>query len=57
MVHAPSQYLIYFSKYNVSDGFWRMVVADGAEWNFVYVLPQDKDQPTRLVVPSALQMG
>jgi hypothetical protein len=57
MAHAPSAHPIYWSKYDVSDGFWRMVVAPGAEWNFAYVLPQEEGQPTRLVVPSALQMG
>ena len=34
-----------------------MVVAAGSEWNFVYVLPQQEEQPIWLVVPSALQMG
>ena len=27
------------------------------EWNFAYVLPQRKGAPTRLVVPTSLQMG
>ncbi|KAL7543039.1 hypothetical protein ACHAXR_012341 [Thalassiosira sp. AJA248-18] len=57
MAHAPKEYPIYFSKYDISDGFWRMVVAAGAEWNFAYVLPQKSGEPTRLVVPNALQMG
>ena len=57
MAHAPKAHPIYFSKYDISDGFWRMVVAKGSEWNFAYVLPQKKGEPTRLVVPSALQMG
>ena len=57
MAHAPSSHPIYFSKYDVSDGFWNMVVAPGAEWNFAYVLPQKQGEPTRLVVPNALQMG
>ncbi len=29
----------------------------GEEWNFAYVLPQDQTKPTRLVVPTSLQMG
>ena len=57
MAHAPAEYPIYFSKYDISDGFWRMVVAKGEEWNFAYVLPQPAGNPIRLVVPSALQMG
>lgn len=57
LAHAPSEYPIYFSKYDVSDGFWRMVVAPGEEWNFAYVLPQEEGEPTRIVVPSSIQMG
>ena len=57
MAHAPKEWPIYFSKYDISDGFWRMVVAPGEEWNFAYVLPQREGEPTRLVVPNALQMG
>ena len=57
MAHAPPQHPIFFSKYDVSDGFWRMVVAAGSEWNFAYVLPQEEGNPIKLVVPSALQMG
>jgi len=54
---APSERPIYFSKYDISDGFWRMVVEPGQEWNFAYVLPQAPGKPTTLVVPSAIQMG
>lgn len=57
MANAPREHPIYFSKYDISDGFWRMVVARGEEWNFAYVLPQPPGAPVRLVVPNALQMG
>ena len=57
LAHAPSDYPVYLSKYDISDGFWRMVVAAGSEWNFAYVLPQEEGKPIKLVVPSALQMG
>ena len=57
MAPAPPQYPIYWSKYDISDGFWRMVVAEGSEWNFAYVLPQPPGEPIKLVIPSALQMG
>ena len=57
MAHAPPQHPIFFSKYDISDGFWRMVVAAGSEWNFTYVLPHQEGQPIRIVIPSALQMG
>ena len=57
MAHAPSGLPVYQSKYNASDGFWKMVVAAGSEWNFAYVLPQEEGQPVKLVVPNALHMG
>ena len=52
---------ILFSKLDIEDGYWRMVVPADDEWNFAYVLPkqdpQDPDEPTILVIPSSLQMG
>lgn len=49
---------ILFSKLDIKDGYWRMVVSAEDEWNFAYVLPKaDPSEPTQLVIPSALQMG
>jgi len=51
---------IVFAKLDIKDGFWRMSVQRGAEWNFAYVLPPAPGQEPRdvdLVVPSAVQMG
>jgi len=48
---------IYFSKLDISDGFWRMVVTPEDGYNFAYVLPQPPGMPIKIVVPSALQMG
>jgi hypothetical protein len=52
---------VLFSKLDIKDGYWRMVVTEEDEWNFAYVLPkanpQDPDEPTVLVIPSSLQMG
>jgi hypothetical protein len=45
------------AKYDIKDGFWRLDCAEGEEWNFAYVLPQHYGDPTRLVVPTSLQMG
>jgi hypothetical protein len=45
------------AKFDIKDGFWRLNCAEGEEWNFSYVLPQPPGEPTRLVVPSSLQMG
>jgi PAS domain-containing protein len=48
---------VFFAKFDIKDGFWRLDAADGEEWNFCYVLPQPDGEPTRLVVPTSLQMG
>ena len=47
-----------FTKIDLKDGYWRMCVNAKDAWNFAYVLPKLRpDEPTRLVVPDALQMG
>jgi hypothetical protein len=49
---------ILFSKLDVKDGYWRLVVPEDDEWHFAYVLPKaSPDEPTQLVIPSCLQMG
>ncbi len=49
---------ILFSKLDIKDGYWRMVVPEEDEWHFAYVLPKEHpDEPTQLVIPSSLQMG
>ena len=48
---------ILFSKLDISDGFWRLIVRLADSFNFAYVLPQHAGEPTRIVVPSAVQMG
>ena len=48
---------IHFSKLDIKDGFWRMVCAVGEYWNSAYVLKNQPEVPTELVIPSALQMG
>jgi hypothetical protein len=48
---------IFMAKWDIKDGSWRMDAEDGAEWNFVHVLPQLPGQPIYLVVPTSLQMG
>ena len=45
------------AKWDIKDGFWRMDCAEGEEWNFAYVLPQEEGKPITLVVPTSLQMG
>ena len=48
---------IFMAKWDVKDGFWRLQCREGEEWNFAYVLPAAEGTPTRLVVPTSLQMG
>ena len=49
--------VVYFAKYNIKDGFWRLECEEGAEYNFAYVMPQEEGQPIKLVIPTSLQMG
>ena len=48
---------IFMAKFDIKDGFWRLDCADGEEWNFCYVLPQEPGKPVKLVKPTSLQMG
>jgi hypothetical protein len=48
---------IFTAKWDIKDGFWRMDCAEGEEWNFAYVLPQEDGKPITLIVPTSLQMG
>ena len=45
---------IHFSKLDIKDEFCRMVCEVGEECNFAYVLPNHPEEPTELVIPSAL---
>jgi hypothetical protein len=57
MATAPMGETIMFSKIDLSDGFWRMIVNKQDCWNFAYVMPDPPGSPLRLVIPHALQMG
>jgi len=57
MRDVPPEQWILFSKLDISDGFWRLIVKGDDCYNFAYVLPQKPGEPTRIVVPSAVQMG
>jgi hypothetical protein len=54
---AEADEVVMLSKIDLSDGFWRMLVEEEQKWNFAYVMPDPPGHPTRIVVPSALQMG
>ena len=51
----------YFSKCDIKDGFWRMMVSIWDAWNFAYVLPTNEKtttlDETEIIIPHALQMG
>ena len=57
MAEVPQQEEIHFSKLDLADGYWRMVVEEGEQWNFAYVLPTAPGEEVMIVVPRALQMG
>jgi hypothetical protein len=48
---------IFMAKWDIKDDFWRIDCKAGEEWNFAYVLPQEPNKPTKLIVPTSLQMG
>ncbi len=57
MQDTPEGLHILFSKLDISNGFWHLVVWEADNFNFAYVLPQQAGKPVRIVVPSAVQMG
>eukprot|EP00978_Attheya_sp_CCMP212_P031570 scaffold119923_cov65-Attheya_sp.AAC.1 len=59
--YNPKQPFV-FTKLNIKESCWYMVVADEDTWNFCYVMPVlDKIQKlvndSKLLVPRAQQMG
>ncbi len=54
---TPPGLHILFSKLNISDCFWRLIIRDADSYNFAYILPQEAGEPCRIVVPAAVQMG
>ena len=57
MAQCPEDSIIYFSKFDITDGFWRVLNELGKEYNFAFVMPTTPDEPIQIVVPSAIQMG
>ena len=51
-----------FTKIDIAEGFWCLVVSHIQAWNLYYVLPVDDGRPvllgeSELFVPMELQMG
>jgi hypothetical protein len=57
MRDTPAGLHILFSKLDISDGCWHLIVRESNSYNFAKVLPQAKGEPCRIVVPAAVQMG
>ena len=58
MFDADSSWEIRWQKIDLSDGFWRMIVESGQEYNFVFQMPERPgDAEIFYVIPSSLQMG
>ena len=57
LLEAPAATPVLFSKIDLLDGFKGMKVPEDQKWNFSYVMPDKEGERTRIVVPSALQMG
>jgi hypothetical protein len=57
MMDVPAEEHIHFSKMDLTNGYWQMLVKPVAHWNFAYAMPSPPGTPTRLVIPRALQMG
>ena len=58
MHDTDCEWEIDWQKIDLSDGFWRMIVESGQEFNFVFQMPQRPgDSEIFYVVPSSLQMG
>ena len=54
---VPPHEVVHLSKIDLSDGFWRMLVAADDKWHFAFVLPGTPTDPVCLAIPHALQMG
>ena len=39
MATVPAEEHIQFSKLDLADGYWRMIVTREKRWNFAYVMP------------------
>lgn len=48
---------IMMQKIDLSNGYWQMIVEDGTEYNFIYLLSKQEDKPQQVMVPSQLVMG
>ncbi len=57
MRDTPMGLHMLFSKLDISDGCWRLIVREADIFNFAYVLPQEAGEPCRIVVLATVQVG
>jgi hypothetical protein len=58
MFNTNCTWEIDWQKLDLLDGFWRMVIESGEEYNFAFQMPKRKGDPDiTYVIPSSLQMG
>ena len=57
LANSKPEEVVFMAKFDIKDGFWRLVCKEGEKYNFAYILPQGEDQPTWLIIPTSLQMG
>jgi len=48
---------LFLAKWDIKDGFWRLLVPPEHAWHFCYVMPRLPNQPIQIVLPASLQMG
>jgi hypothetical protein len=46
MAEVPAEEHIHFTKVDLADGYWRMIVDPEERWNFAYVMPLAPGVPT-----------
>ena len=56
-VEADKDANVFMAKWDIKDGFWRLDCNEGKEYNFAYVLPHEEEPPTKIVIPTTLEMG
>jgi hypothetical protein len=57
MQEVPPEEHIQFSKVDLADVYWCMIVEQDSRYNFAYTLPILPGKPTKIIIPSSLQMG
>ena len=57
MAEADQNTPLFLAKWDIKDGFWRLMTERGSEFNFAYVLPQEEGKPPKIVIPTPLPMG